>query len=143
LLTDLTEARPLIRTKLNVKNYNGGHLIFGSFDIVAALDFVSKDFARRFSLPSLKSKVKTPARLTNGQRVTPSKVCETTFELDRHEFKRTFSVLRDLRVGDLVLGLPWLDDEEASLWFGTTRVFTLMDGTIVEIRTKIDDMSVS
>jgi hypothetical protein len=75
-------------------------------------------------------------RLTNGQRVTPSTVCETTFELDRHEFKRTFYVLRDLRVGDLVLGLPWLDDEEASLWFGTTRVFTQMDGTIEEIRTK-------
>jgi hypothetical protein len=30
------------------------------------------------------------------------------------------------------MGLPWLDDEHASLQFGTTRVFTLMDGTAVE-----------
>jgi hypothetical protein len=32
----------------------------------------------------------------------------------------------------MVLGLPWLDDEQASLQFGTTRVFTLMDSTTVE-----------
>jgi hypothetical protein len=31
-----------------------------------------------------------------------------------------------------VLDLPWLDGEDASLHFGTTRVFTLMDGTTVE-----------
>jgi hypothetical protein len=31
-----------------------------------------------------------------------------------------------------VLDLPWLDDEHASLQFGTTRVFTLMDGAAVE-----------
>jgi hypothetical protein len=37
-------------------------------------------------------------------------------------------VLRDLRVADLNMGLPWLDDEHASLEF-STRVFTLMDGT--------------
>jgi hypothetical protein len=30
------------------------------------------------------------------------------------------------------MDLPWLDDEHASLQFGTTRVFTLMDGTDVE-----------
>jgi hypothetical protein len=30
------------------------------------------------------------------------------------------------------MGLPWLDDEQASLQFGSTRVFTLMDGTSVE-----------
>jgi hypothetical protein len=30
------------------------------------------------------------------------------------------------------LGLPWLDDEHASLHFGSTMVFTLMDGTTVE-----------
>jgi hypothetical protein len=41
-------------------------------------------------------------------------------------------VLRDLRADDLVLGLPWLDDEQASLQFGTTPVFTLMDDTTVE-----------
>jgi hypothetical protein len=31
-----------------------------------------------------------------------------------------------------VLGLPWLDDEQASLQFGATRAFTLTDGTSVE-----------
>jgi hypothetical protein len=30
------------------------------------------------------------------------------------------------------MGLPWLDDEHASLQIGSTRVFTLMDGTTVE-----------
>jgi hypothetical protein len=30
------------------------------------------------------------------------------------------------------MGLPWLDDEHASLQFGSTRVFTLMDGTTEE-----------
>jgi hypothetical protein len=30
------------------------------------------------------------------------------------------------------LGLPWLDEEQASLQFGSTRVFTLMDRTTVE-----------
>jgi hypothetical protein len=44
--------------------------------------------------------------------------------------------VRDLRVVELVLGLPWLDDEQASLQFGTTRVFTMMDGTTVEIQTE-------
>jgi hypothetical protein len=40
--------------------------------------------------------------------------------------------LRDLRAADLILGLPWLDDEHASLQFGATMVFTLMDGTTWE-----------
>jgi hypothetical protein len=31
-----------------------------------------------------------------------------------------------------VLGLPWLDDEHAFLHFGTTRVFTLHNGTALE-----------
>jgi hypothetical protein len=64
--------------------------------------------------------------------VTSSTVCDVTFELARLEFQLTFYVLRDLRAADLVLGLPWLDDEHASLQFGTTRVFTLMDGTAME-----------
>jgi hypothetical protein len=62
--------------------------------------------------------------------------CEINFEQDRHELKRTLYVLRDLRVAYLVLDLPWLDDEQASLELGTTRVFTLMDGTTVENQTK-------
>jgi hypothetical protein len=43
--------------------------------------------------------------------VISSTACDVTFELARHEFQRTFYVLRDLRVDDLVVGLPWLDDE--------------------------------
>jgi hypothetical protein len=64
--------------------------------------------------------------------VTSSTVCDITFELAHHEFQRIFYVLRDLRAADLVLGLPWLDDEHPSLQFGTTRVFTLVDGIAVE-----------
>jgi hypothetical protein len=50
LLADLTEARPLIRTKLIVKTLDGGHRISGLVDCAATLDFVSEDFARRFAL---------------------------------------------------------------------------------------------
>jgi hypothetical protein len=132
LLTDLTEARPLIRTKLTVKTLDGGHQISGLVDCAATLDFVSQDFVRRFALLTRKSTTKTPVRLANGQRVTSSTVCDVTFERARHEFHRTFYVLRDLRATDLIPGLPWLDDEHASLQFGTSRVFTLMDGIGVE-----------
>jgi hypothetical protein len=51
--------------------------------------------------------------------VTTSTVCDVTFELARHEFQQTFYVLRDLRAAELALGLPWLDDEQTSLQFGT------------------------
>jgi hypothetical protein len=132
LLTGLTEARPLIRTELTVKTPDGGHHITGLVDCAATLDFVFEDFARRVDLQTRKSVTKTHVRLVNGQRVTSSTVCDVTFELARHEFQRTFYVLRDLRAADLILGLPWLDDEHASLQFGSTRVFTLMDGTAVE-----------
>jgi phosphoglycolate phosphatase-like HAD superfamily hydrolase len=64
--------------------------------------------------------------------VTSSTVCDVSFELARHEFHLTFYVLRDLRAVDLILGLPWLDDEHASLQFGSTKVFTMMDGTSVD-----------
>jgi hypothetical protein len=65
--------------------------------------------------------------------VASSTVSDVTFEMAKHEFHRTFYVLRDLRDADLIMGLPWLDDEHASLQFGTTMVFTLiMDGTAVE-----------
>jgi hypothetical protein len=37
-----------------------------------------------------------------------------------------------LRASALVLGLLWLDDEQASFHFDTMRVFTLMDGTTLE-----------
>jgi hypothetical protein len=54
------------------------------------------------------------------------------FKLVRHEFHWTFYVLRDLRAADLILGLPWLDNEHACLQFGSTTGFSLMDGTAVE-----------
>jgi hypothetical protein len=132
LLIDLTEARPLIRNELTVKTPDGGHQISGLVDCAATLDFVSEDFVRRFPLQTRKTVTKTHVRLANGQRVTSSTVCNVTFELARHEFQRTFYVLRDLRGADLLLGLPWLDDEHASLQCGSTMVFTLMDGTAVE-----------
>jgi hypothetical protein len=55
--TDLTEARPLIRTELFVKTSDGKQQISGLVDCGATLDFVSEDFVRRFSLPTRKSKV--------------------------------------------------------------------------------------
>jgi hypothetical protein len=115
-----------------VKTLDGGHQISGLVDCAATLDFVSKDFVRHFALKTRKSVTKTHVRLANGQRVTSSTVCDVTFELARHGFQRTFFVLCDLRAAHLILGLPWLDDEHASLLFGSTRVFTLMDGTTVE-----------
>jgi hypothetical protein len=132
LLTNLTEARPLIRTELNVKTLDGGHQISGLVDCAATLDFVSEDFVRRFALQTRKSLTKTHVRLANGQRVTSSLVCDLTFELAQHEFQRTFYVLLDLRVADLLLGLPWLDDKHTFLKFDSTIVFALMDGTSVE-----------
>jgi hypothetical protein len=132
VLTNLIEARPLTRTELIVKSHDGGHLISGLVDCATTLDFVSEEFVRRFALQTRKSMTKTHVRLANGQLVTSSTVCDVTFELARHEFQRTLYVLRDLRDADLVLGLPWLDDEQASLKFGLTRGFTLMDGTALE-----------
>jgi hypothetical protein len=41
LLTDLTEARPLIRTEMTVQILDGGHQISGLVDCAATLDFVS------------------------------------------------------------------------------------------------------
>jgi hypothetical protein len=108
------------------------HQISGLVDCAATLDFVSEDFVRRLALQTRKSETKTPVRLANGQRVTSTTVCDVTFELARHEFHRTFYVLRDLRTADLIMVLPWLDDEHASLKFGSTRIFTLMNGTAVK-----------
>jgi hypothetical protein len=107
-----------------VKTLDGGDQIIGLVDCDATLDFVS-DFVRRFALQTRRSLTKTHVRLANGQRVTPSTVCDVTFELGRHEFQLTFCVLRDLRAADSILGLPWLDDEHASLHFGTTRFLLL------------------
>jgi hypothetical protein len=135
MLTDLTEARPLIRTMLYVKTLDGRQQISGLVCCAVTFDFLLT-FVRRFSLSTRKSKAKTIVRLANGQRVTSSKVCDITFEHACHKLHWAFYVLRDLRVANLVIGLPWLDDEQASLQFGTTRAFTLMDGTLVETHTE-------
>jgi hypothetical protein len=115
-----------------VKTLDGGHQISGLVDCAATPDFVAEDIVRRFALQTRKSVTKPHVRLANGQRVISSTICDVTFELGRHEFHRTLYVLRDLRAADLILGLPWLDDEHASLQFGSTMVFTIMDGTAVE-----------
>jgi uncharacterized membrane protein len=115
-----------------VRSVDGGQLISGQVDCAAILDVGSEIFVILFALRTRKSFTKTPIRLANGQRVTSLTVYDVTFELARHEFQRTFYVLRDLRAADLVLGSPWLDDEHVSLQFGTTRVFSLMDGTSME-----------
>jgi hypothetical protein len=132
LLTDLAEARPLIRTELNVKTHDRRQQISGLVDCGATLDFVSKDFVRRFTLSARKSKTKTSVCLANGQRVASSTDFDNTFEQARHEFQRIFYVVRKLLAVDMELGLPWLDDEQATLHFGTTRVFILMDGRTME-----------
>jgi hypothetical protein len=111
-----------------VKTHDVGQQFSGVIDYGATLDFVLEDFVTL--LPTRKSKLKRPARLASGQRVPSSAFFEITFDLARHDFQRTFYVLRELRVADVVLVLPWLNDEQASLQFGTARVFTLMDGTL-------------
>jgi hypothetical protein len=98
-----------------VKTPQGGHHITGLVDCAATLDFIFEDFVRRFALHTRKSVTKTHVRLANGQRVTSSTICDVTFEQARHEFQRTYYVFRDLRTVDLIMGLPWLDDEHASL----------------------------
>jgi hypothetical protein len=135
MLTDLTGARTLIRNELTVKTLDDGQLVSGLVDCVATRDFVSKDFVRRyFALHIRKSQTKTPVRLANGQRVTSSTFCDLTFEQAHHECQRTLYLLRELRAVNMVLGLPWLDVEQASLQLGTKCVFTVMDGTAVEMK---------
>jgi inhibitor of KinA sporulation pathway (predicted exonuclease) len=66
MLTNLTEARPLIRIEMIVKAHTCGQLISGLVDGAATLNFVFEDFVRRLSLEVYKSKVQTHARLANG-----------------------------------------------------------------------------
>jgi hypothetical protein len=65
-LTDLTEARPLIRTEPTVITPYGGQQLFGLVDYVAALDFVSEDFVGHLALQTRKSQTKTLVRLAKG-----------------------------------------------------------------------------
>jgi hypothetical protein len=125
-----------------VKTHDNGHQISGLVNYAATLDFVTEDFVRRFALQTRRSLTKTPVRLANGQRVTSSTVCDVTFELARHEFQRTFYVLRDLRAADLILGLPWLDDEHASLQFGSTGFLLLWTAQRLRLRSRNDVMNV-
>jgi hypothetical protein len=122
---------------MSVKTLDGGHQISGLFDCASTLDFVRvRGLRTTFSLSTRKStKVKTPACLANGQRVTSSTVCEIKLEHARQEIQRILYILRDLGVIDMVLGLPWLDDEQSSLQFGTTRGFALLDGASAETHT--------
>jgi hypothetical protein len=94
---DLIEVRPLIRTELTVNSLSGGQRIFRLVDCVATLDIVSEDFTQCFWLPTRKSKVRTPVRFANEQRVTSSTVFDISFERARHEFQRNFYVFRGAR----------------------------------------------
>jgi hypothetical protein len=96
---------------------------------------VLEDFVRRFYLPTRKSKVKTPFRLVNGHCVTSLTACDITLKLACREFQRNFYVLCNLRATCLVLGLPRLDDEQASLQFSKTRVFTFSEDALVDTQT--------
>jgi hypothetical protein len=79
LLIDLTEAQPLIRTELTVKNHDGGHQITRLVHCAATLDFLSEDFVRRFASQTRMSLTNTHVQLANGQRVTSSTVCDSRY----------------------------------------------------------------
>jgi hypothetical protein len=102
-------------------------------DCAATLDFVSEDFLTWKGL-QMRKLTKMHVRFANGLRVASTKLSDMTFTLAHHEFVRTFHVICDLRAADTVLGLQWLDDEKATLKFGTERLFTFVDGAIVEIK---------
>jgi hypothetical protein len=56
MFTDLTEARPLIQTEVNVKIRHGIQKNSGLVDCATTLDFVSEEFASLFQLVSMKSR---------------------------------------------------------------------------------------
>jgi hypothetical protein len=89
---------------------------------------VCEDSVTRIGLQTRITSTKTHVRLANGQQVNLAKVCDVSFTLAQHEFLRTFHVILDLRSADIVLGLPWFDDEQARLEFGNERSFTLING---------------
>lgn len=70
-----------------------------------------------------------PVRLSNGQRVQI--VVTITFNVARHSFEnRVCSVLRELNVANVVLGLTLLDEAQVSVHYGKNRVITLTDGGV-------------
>jgi hypothetical protein len=99
-----------------VKTLDDGQLIFGQVDCAATLGFVSEDFVRRLALQTRKSPTKSHIRLANGQRATSSTVCDVIFEMARHEFQRTFSVLRDLCVVRLGISHRCIVDSIIIIW---------------------------
>jgi hypothetical protein len=50
LLINLTEARTLSQTELNVKTLDDGQLIFGLVDCASTLDFVQESFVRQYTM---------------------------------------------------------------------------------------------
>jgi hypothetical protein len=84
----------------------------------ATLNFVSENFVTRTGLQTSKFATKTVVRLANGQRLTSTKVCDISLHVAQHDSVRTFYVLSDFCAADIVLALPWLDDEQATLKFG-------------------------
>jgi hypothetical protein len=73
-----------------------------------------------------KSSTKAHVRLDNGKRGVLH-----FFNVAQHDFLRTFHVIRNFHAAGIVMGLPWLDDEQATLKFGTERLFTLMDAQVI------------
>jgi hypothetical protein len=90
-------------------------------DCAATVDLVSEDFAT-FGSQMRKSSTKTFVQLVDGQRDESTKVYGISFTVTQHEFAFTFHVVSDLRAADIVLGLPWLDDGQASNIFDTKRL---------------------
>jgi hypothetical protein len=54
--------------------------------VFATLDFLSEDFVTRTGLEMRKLSTKTHDRLSNGQRVTTSNVCEVHFFIAQLDF---------------------------------------------------------
>jgi hypothetical protein len=85
----------------------------------ASLAFVlDEDLVMRMGLKIHKSATKVHEGLANGQRVATNKVCEVLFIISKPELVHAFHDLRDLLAADIVLSLPWFDDEQTTLMFG-------------------------
>jgi hypothetical protein len=76
---------------------------------------MSEDFVTRMDFYMCTSSTKTHVRLANGQRVSSIRVCGISFTVAQHDSVRTCHVLHDLSPADIMFGLPWLGDEQATL----------------------------
>jgi hypothetical protein len=81
------------------------------YNNIGKLNRLLEDFVTFMVLHTRKSPTKTHVRL---QRVNSTRVSHI-FHFAKHDFVPTFHVLRDLRAANIVLGLQWLDDEQAIL----------------------------